>query len=444
MSQSKRKNEGAVIKDEVTEKKTRTKSKAKAKTKAEAKTADLERRARLVETVTLPYLRRELAAVGDRKIEWLDAPRVYEVSPSGRVIMHQEIGYTNQNPTTLPRQAKLVLTMVAYLDNWELVLYSQDQDEGSDVVAALCLECSVNLPDDGKPAGAAIAMKYALDSIFAEVLGEGADSDDDDEDEEDDDEAETKLDAKEETQEIKTKQQEQEDDDEDDHFNDEPGTGVGVPEGFALKIREILDRGLFRRNDYGQLLLNLIMTFGGKNDPSVKMYWRDMLCTPRVHTDDRNDSGYAARRVWARISDGKPIANDLELSKLIAEFNRAMVQLQGVRLDCIRELESLINEDWLHVWNRGQVWRDWLARSMMNFANLRNCDLVGIDDERDWDKNRLALCSYFTKDQRVPELDEHVKRVWNLGEATDTEELKALWKPIEDRLKALPLGKRVL
>lgn len=213
-----------------------------------------------------------------------------------------------------------------------------------------------------------------------------------------------------------------------------------VPAELESSIRAILEKGLFRRNDYGYFLMSLRSVF---NDDKA---WEDMLVDNRDPKFDLNNALCERRRLWARVTSGKSPATDQELLEMVRQYNVAAVQLQAQRLDCIEELKTmkpkireLSKAD--NYFNWGRFWSN-LANSIVNLDNLHVCISLGIYPlDYTWGDVREVLEDRMLADGQVlPPLDSTL--VYDAKQ--ELELLKQAWEPIEARIKASDFARNIL
>lgn len=211
----------------------------------------------------------------------------------------------------------------------------------------------------------------------------------------------------------------------------------GVPADLEQRVREILDRGLFRRYNYGAMLQALRRIF--EDDKA----WQDLLACPSNTREDRNQTIYERRRMWARVTEGKSPATDQELLEMVRKYNLAYVHLQSQRLDCIDELRTLIQDvPALQRTTNFFWWRRFfggLLESITRLDNMRDLMMLGLwkynrkEPAEEWKDTREIVAEDLCVDQTIPVMDPRVASAFRLD--TELKPVQEAWAPVEKRIK---------
>lgn len=261
-------------------------------------------------------------------------------------------------------------------------------------------------------------------TLVKDTDDEDSSSDDEDDDNDDEDEPMPPVQAK------TTKNQAR--------AEKEQGT---VPHDLYSAIKGILEKGLFRRNDYGYFLTSVRSAF---HDSSA---WEDMLDDNSDPKFDGNSALCERRRLWARVTNDKSPATDKELLEMVRQYNVACMQLQAQRLDCIEELKALrpkiqeLCKSSAYFFNWTRYW-SYLANSVLNLDNLCNCIALGIyPTDYTWQDVRGVLEDrMLAEDQKLPPLDSTIV----YESKAELESMKEAWKPVEARIKKSAFATSIL
>ncbi len=405
----------------------------------------------------LPLLFNKVSVVRGKPLEWQEEVTViYLDDPDSELLLRQcqlQLLKSKFFFTDKADSKWIEVVVVADPVHCQLRLLSRMMH---DPEHALKQESQVALPPDSASASreqwdaVCLAVEEAFEEIFEDIYCE--------EEEEEEEQEETKTPvkkAKPATQpQVPSKSKTapriiEESDDEDsdeDSDDDEPMPPIKakavskkgkVPDDLVIIIGGILDKGLFRRNDYGDFLMTLRSAF---NDDKA---WEDMLANHSDPQYDNNNALYECRRIWARLFKGQSPATDKKLLEMVRQYNVACVELQAKRLDCIEEIKAMIprikqlNELCSSVyWNRH--WK-LLANSILNFDNL--CSSIALGSSCTWKEVREVLEDHvLAAGQALPPLDSTI--VYNDSE--ELEPMKKAWKPIEARISASGFASAIL
>lgn len=212
----------------------------------------------------------------------------------------------------------------------------------------------------------------------------------------------------------------------------------GVPADLEQRVATILDRGLFRRYNYGAMLQTLRRIF--EDDQA----WQDLLVCPSNPREDRDKTIYERRRMWARVTEGKSPATDQELLEMVRKYNLAYVQLQSQRLDCVDDLKTLIQDvPALQRTTNFFWWRRFfggLLESITNMTNMRDLVMLGLlkynrkEPAAEWKDTREIVAEDLCVDgQTIPVEDPRVASAFCLE--TEFKPVEEAWAPVEKRIK---------
>jgi len=387
----------------------------------------------------LYHLQRNVVKVGRRSLDWHDEVKpVNFADPDAEILFPQvQLELLGQRFAFRDGYSHLTAHVIVDPVDWVLRILTRVDDELKPKE-----ECSMELGGQD-PTRTALCelIRCTFRDIFDDIYSDEEDEDSDQEEEKEEKEEE------EEEEPVANKKR----------IKSEPATSASVSvadsasaltrladtdkerpklsDEFQAKVATILYSGLFRRNDYGGFLYDLMSSSG-----CDRSAFKELLAEPASLREDSNQSICERRRLWARVTLGKPFATDEELLQAIRLYNVACVELQSDRIDCIEEIKTLCrNTPELGSMSRSnEIWwiremKRTLARSMMNLANMRNCILVDLNGtDSNWTTARWIAEELFTPEQTLPAaMDSNIV----YDHETELKPVQEAWVRVEARIR---------